>query len=213
VKVFILDPHSIYRRGLAASLSGLDEVESVGEAESVKDAWQTPALLETDLVLVDHEVLGASEFIGQVRESIGARVLVCTSSSDEELVLTSMHAGAAGLLSKDTLTPDTLAAGVRAAASGAGVLAPDVLSALLGAAGRRGPDERVTERATLHSRLTEREQQVLTLIADGHPTREVAEQLCYSERTVKNVLHDVTTKLNARSRSQAVAFAVREGLI
>ena len=63
------------------------------------------------------------------------------------------------------------------------------------------------------ARLTDREQQVLSLIAAGHPTREVAQQLCYSERTVKNVLHDVVTKLNARSRSQAVAFAVREGLI
>jgi DNA-binding NarL/FixJ family response regulator len=212
VKLFIVDPHSIYRRGLAASLARLDEVESVGEAESVKDAWQTPALLESDLVLVDHEVLGAPEFIGQVRESVGAQVLVCTSRSDETLVLSSMQAGAAGVLSKDTLTPDTLAAGVRAAVSGTGVVTPDVLSALLGAV-ERGGSQRVMERRSLHSRLTEREQQVLTLIADGHPTREVAEQLCYSERTVKNVLHDVTTKLNARSRSQAVAFAVREGLI
>jgi DNA-binding NarL/FixJ family response regulator len=63
------------------------------------------------------------------------------------------------------------------------------------------------------ARLTDREQQVLALIAAGHPTREVALELSYSERTVKNVLHDVVTKLNARSRSQAVAFAVREGLI
>ena len=63
------------------------------------------------------------------------------------------------------------------------------------------------------ARLTEREQQVLSLIAAGHPTREVAQQLCYSERTVKNVLHDVVTKMGARSRSQAVAHAVREGLI
>ena len=213
MKLFIVDPHSIYRRGLAASLACLEEVEAVGEADSVRDAWQAPALLDADLVIVDHEVLGAKEFIGQVRETVGARVLVCTSSSDESLALTSMQAGAAGLLSKDTLTPDTLAAGVRAAASGAGVVAPDVLSALLGAAGRSDRDESLTDRAAVHSRLTEREQQVLTLIAEGHPTREVAERLCYSERTVKNVLHDVTTKLNARSRSQAVAFAVREGLI
>jgi DNA-binding NarL/FixJ family response regulator len=63
------------------------------------------------------------------------------------------------------------------------------------------------------TRLNERELPVLSLIAAGHPTREVAKQLCYSERTVKNVLHDVVTKLNARSRSQAVASAVREGLI
>jgi DNA-binding NarL/FixJ family response regulator len=210
VKLFIVDPHSIYRRGLAASLARLEEVESVAEADSVKEAWLTPALLASDLVIIDHEVAGAPEFIAQVAETIGARVLVCTSLSDERLVLGSMQAGAAGVLSKETLTPDTLAAGVRAALSGAGVVAPDVLSALLGAV-QRG--ERVMERPALASRLTEREQQVLTLIAEGHPTREVAEQLCYSERTVKNVLHDVTTKLNARSRSQAVAFAVREGLI
>jgi DNA-binding NarL/FixJ family response regulator len=211
VKLFIVDPHSIYRRGLAASLARLEEIESVAEADSVKEAWLTPALLASDLVIIDHEVAGAPEFIAQVRETIGARLLVCTSLSDERLVLASMQAGAAGVLSKDTLTPDTLATGVRAALSGAGVVAPDVLSALFGAVRRSG--ERVMERPALASRLTEREQQVLTLIADGHPTREVAEQLCYSERTVKNVLHDVTTKLNARSRSQAVAFAVREGLI
>ena len=63
------------------------------------------------------------------------------------------------------------------------------------------------------SPLTVREQEVLRLVADGHPTREVAKRLSYSERTVKNVIHDVVTKFNARSRSQAVAAAVREGLI
>ena len=63
------------------------------------------------------------------------------------------------------------------------------------------------------SRLTSREQEVLRLVAAGHPTREVARRLCYSERTIKNVIHDVVTKLNARTRSQAVAEAVREGLI
>jgi DNA-binding CsgD family transcriptional regulator len=61
--------------------------------------------------------------------------------------------------------------------------------------------------------LTAREKQVLRLVADGHPTREVARQLCYSERTIKNVIHDAVMKLNARSRSQAVAEAVRAGLI
>ena len=61
--------------------------------------------------------------------------------------------------------------------------------------------------------LTTRERQVLRLVADGHPTREVAMQLCYSERTIKNVIHDIVTKLNARTRSQAVAEAVRAGLI
>ena len=104
-----------------------------------------------------------------------------------------------------------LAAAVQAAASGAGVVTPELLGEHR-PLGRRSSVNGGNGRAQ-HATLTDREQQVLSLIAAGHPTREVAQQLCYSERTVKNVLHDVVTKLNARSRSQAVAFAVREGLI
>jgi DNA-binding NarL/FixJ family response regulator len=106
------------------------------------------------------------------------------------------RAGAAGFLCKETLTPDALRAAVRAAASGAVAVAQQALEARLSL-----------------SRLTSREQEVLRLVAAGHPTREVARRLCYSERTIKNVIHDVVTKLNARTRSQAVAEAVREGLI
>jgi DNA-binding NarL/FixJ family response regulator len=120
-----------------------------------------------------------------------------------------MQAGAIGILRKDTLTMAGLAAAVQAAASGAGVVTPELLGGLVRSAANGANGHRPTHQAT----LTDREQQVLSLIAAGHPTREVAQQLCYSERTVKNVLHDVVTKLNARSRSQAVAFAVREGLI
>jgi DNA-binding NarL/FixJ family response regulator len=123
-------------------------------------------------------------------------------------VLAAIQAGAVGFLRKDTLTTDGLAAAVTAAASGTGVVTPDLLGKLLRTLSANGDHAKPA-----HARLTDREQQVLTLIAKGHPTREVAQELCYSERTVKNVLHDVVTKLNARSRSQAVAHAVREGLI
>ena len=123
-------------------------------------------------------------------------------------MLAALQSGAAGLLRKDTLTTDSLANAVRAAAR-------------RHRRGHAGAPARAARRHRGHAtdgkpagaRLTEREQQVLSLIAAGHPTREVAQQLCYSERTVKNVLHDVVTKLNARTRSQAVALAVREGLI
>jgi DNA-binding NarL/FixJ family response regulator len=142
-----------------------------------------------------------------VAESTGARVIVCTSVCTEDAVLACIQAGAVGFLRKDTLTPESLSDAVRAAGSGTGVVAPDLLGALLRSI---SPDSLDGKPA---ARLNDREQQVLALIADGHPTREVAERLCYSERTVKNVLHDVVTKLNARSRSQAVAYAVREGLI
>jgi len=210
VKLFVLDPHTIYRRGLAASLELLDGVDGIADAESVRDAWETPGLFESDLVILDPTMTGGRDFIGAVMEATGANVMVCTSDCSQQNVLAAMQAGAIGFLRKDTLTMEGLSAAVQAAASGAGVVTPELLGSIVksAAAESNGSNGRP------HSaKLTDREQQVLALIAAGHPTREVAQELCYSERTVKNVLHDVVTKLNARSRSQAVAHAVREGLI
>jgi DNA-binding NarL/FixJ family response regulator len=202
VNLFVLDPHTIYRRGLVACLQLMPEVESVGHAGGVAEARQEPALRDADLVIIDPAASDGGAFIG----SVDARVMVCSSDCTEESVLSALQAGAVGYLRKDTLTTETLGAAVRAAASGTGVMEPELLGNLLKGVSLDSGRPAV-------ARLTDREQQVLALIAAGHPTREVAEQLCYSERTVKNVLHDVVTKLNARSRSQAVAFAVREGLI
>jgi DNA-binding NarL/FixJ family response regulator len=208
VKLFVLDSHTIYRRGLAACLEEIAEVEHVAEADGVRDAWEHPGLFASDLVLMDPSLPGGSDFVGAVREATGARVIVCSSDCGEAAVLSALQAGAVGFLRKDELTPETLATAVSAAANGTGVVTPDLLGKLLGATAANGAESR-----PVVARLTDREQQVLSLIAAGHPTREVAQELSYSERTVKNVLHDVVTKLNARSRSQAVAFAVREGLI
>jgi DNA-binding NarL/FixJ family response regulator len=207
VKLFVLDTHTIYRRGLVACLDLLEEVESVAEAERVRDAWEHPALFEADLVLVDPSLPGGADFVTGVRENVGARVIICASEAGKDAALSALQAGAVGYLRKDELTPETLSSAVRAAADGTSVVAADMLEHLLA----KLPDSGEAKPAP--ARLTDREQQVLALIAAGHPTREVALELSYSERTVKNVLHDVVTKLNARSRSQAVAFAVREGLI
>lgn len=209
MNLFVLDPHTIYRRGLVACLEPMPEVTAVAHAGSVRVAWEHPGLFEADLVLLDPAVDGGGDFIGAIREATGARVIVCSSDCGEDSVLGAIRAGAVGYLRKETLTTDGLSAAVRAAANGTGVMTQELLASLLngGGAAAAAPDRPAV------SRLTDREQQVLSLIAAGHPTREVAQQLCYSERTVKNVLHDVVTKLNARSRSQAVAFAVREGLI
>ena len=187
----------------------MTDVEAVGHAGSVHDAWEHPGLQEADIVVLDPAVEGGPDFIGAIAETARARVLVCSSDCGEESVLAAIQAGAVGYLRKDTLTSDGLAAAVKAAANGAGVVTPELLGNLLRSV---SPDSLEPGRPPVN-RLTDREQQVLSLIAAGHPTREVAQQLCYSERTVKNVLHDAVTKLNARSRSQAVAFAVREGLI
>ena len=210
MKLFVLDTHTIYRRGLVACLDLLEDVEAVAGAECVRDAWEHPALFEADIVLLDPALPGGNDFLRAVREATGARVIVCSSDGGQEAVLGALQAGAVGYLRKDELTPDTLASAVKAAANGTGVVTPDLLEHLL--ANHHTAENGAASRPVA-AKLTDREQQVLSLIAAGHPTREVAQELCYSERTVKNVLHDVVTKLNARSRSQAVAFAVREGLI
>lgn len=209
MKVFVVDSHAIFRRGLVASLELLERVESVSQADGVGCAQQHSALPDADVVILDASIAGGHDFIAEVAETGDARVIACTSAHDEETVLGAVDAGAVGYLHKDTLTQDLLQAAVQAAAGGAAVMPPDLLGTVL-----RGAPEGDDDHARLSvGRLSEREQSVLTLIADGYQTREVAAQLNYSERTVKNVLHDVVTKLNARSRSQAVAHAVRDGLI
>jgi DNA-binding NarL/FixJ family response regulator len=207
LKLFVVDPHTIYRRGLAACLEGLPEAQSVGQAGSIRDAWADDTLFAADVVLVDHAMTGGLDFIAALAQASGAAVVVCSSQCGEDAVLAALQSGAAGVLRKETLTTEALASAVRAAASGTGVVTSELLHELLDGLAPDGYEKPPA------ARLTDREQQVLSLIANGHPTREVAQQLCYSERTVKNVLHDVVTKLNARSRSQAVAHAVREGLI
>ena len=212
MNVFILDPHDIYRRGIVACLTALDEVWEVTDAASLLEARESPALARAHVVLVDPDELNGHEFVQKVSDATPAHVVVYSSRCGADEVLTSIRAGAVGYLCKDTLNAESLAAGVVAAAGGAGVVAPELLGNLLQSISRVSRDVLEPRGLTL-SRLTAREQQVLSLVADGHATREVATQLSYSERTVKNVLHDVVTKLNARTRSQAVAQAVREGLI
>ena len=138
MKLFVLDPHTIYRRGLAASLELVDGVESVGHAGSVRDAWEDARLHEATLVILDHTTPGGGDFIGAVGETTGARVMVCSSDCTEETVLKAMQAGAIGFLRKDTLTMDGLAAAVQAAASGSGVVTPELLGSLVRTASAEG---------------------------------------------------------------------------
>jgi DNA-binding NarL/FixJ family response regulator len=175
----------------------------------VRGAQDHVALSEADVLIVDPSISGGAAFLVEVGEEL--HVIACTSDCDDESVISAVEAGAVGYLRKDTLTQDLLQAAIHAAEGGAAVVAPDVLGAMLRGAHAESDSGGASRFA--EPRLSERELSVLALIAEGHPTREVAQQLCYSERTVKNVLHDVVTKLNARSRSQAVAYAVRDGLI
>lgn len=213
MKVFVLDPHSIYRRGLASSLRGVEGVTSVDEAGNAEEASRNPALRAADVVVMDPDGLpNGLELMAEVAEVAGARVVVCTTRVSEEDILASVEAGAVGYLSKETLGPDTLIAAVRAVVSGAGVMAPELLGQLLRGVNRASRDVLRPQGMSL-SPLSTREVKVLQLVAGGHAIREVATELSYSERTIKNVIHDVVSKLNVRTRAQAVAQAVRDGWI
>ena len=204
VAVFIIDPHSIFRLGLATCLEDLPFVGRVTGVGTVDAAARSAELAASDVVIVDATAPDALVFIRKARETCKATLIASASSWQQKDILAAIEAGAVGILPKDTLTPASVEAIVSATLQGAGVLPSEMLSGLLVAV--RAVDAR-------SSQLTNREEQVLRLIADGHATREVAAELCYSERTVKNVLHDIVTKLGARTRSHAVAHAVRAGLI
>jgi DNA-binding NarL/FixJ family response regulator len=210
--VLVIDHDPIYRRGLAEHLRAVPAVTGVAEAPTVDEARADGALTGARLVLVDQELPGAGGLLRELAHHPGTDVVVLLPRPDGD-VLDALEAGAVGLLCKATLTPEMLAGAVNAVTTGTTVIVPGLLAGLAqqrrngrGAAAGNGD-------APATAWLTAREQQVLRLVAEGHATREVASRLSYSERTVKNVLHDVVTKLGARSRSQAVAHAVRDGLI
>ncbi|MFP5372359.1 MAG: response regulator transcription factor [Actinomycetes bacterium] len=140
------------------------------------------------------------------------RTLLVAAVLDDAALAVAAEAGVSGLLRRAEATPERLARVVVRVAAGQGEVPTDLLGRLLTQVG-------VLQRQVLQPRglafsgLSERETQVLRLVADGHGTAEIAAQLCYSERTVKNVLHDITSRLQLRNRSHAVAYALREGLI
>lgn len=208
--IVIVDPQSIFRLGMTTCLEALAIVDEVTGAESVAEAWERPELAQAGLAIVDAAAEGARTFVREVRLTYGVPSLVAGSEWSVEDITAVVEAGAVGVLAKETLTPETLEANVRAALHGTSVLPSELMSRMLAPP---DPDADTPAIALNGGQLSAREQQVLSLIAEGHATREVAAKLSYSERTIKNVLHDVATKLGARSRSQAVAHAVRSGLI
>jgi DNA-binding NarL/FixJ family response regulator len=140
------------------------------------------------------------------------RIVLVVSELDDAGLLVAVETGVSGLLRRREATPERLAAAVTSAASGDGTLAPDLLGRLMAQMSRL-QREVLAPRGIGPAGLTERERDVLRLLADGLDTAEIANQLAYSERTIKNIIHDLTTRLNLRNRSHAVAYAVKSGLI
>jgi DNA-binding NarL/FixJ family response regulator len=140
------------------------------------------------------------------------RAVLVAGRLDEKDVVAAVEAGVVGMVRRGEATPDRLVTVIRGAASGEGSMPPDLLGKLLGQVGSL-QRQVLQPRGITFAGLATREVEVLRLIADGFDTAEVARHLAYSERTVKNVLHDVTSRLQLRNRVHAVAYALREGLI
>ncbi|MUN61967.1 DNA-binding response regulator [Kocuria sediminis] len=158
---------------------------------------------------VDEEALKTLRTVQ--RQGTARSVLVAGRLEEGDLVKI-VETGVVGIARRCEATPDRLVTVITAAASGEGCVPPDLLGRLLEQVGRLqrhvlGP------RGIMFTGLAPREVDVLRLLADGLDTAEIARRLAYSERTVKNVVHDVTTRLQLRNRSHAVAYALREGLI
>lgn len=140
------------------------------------------------------------------------RLMLVATTIDDAALVAAAEAGVAGLLRRSDASADTMVRTIVKVASGDGEIPADLLGRLLEQVGRL-QRQVLAPRGLTFTGLTPRETEVLRLVADGLDTSEIASRMCYSERTVKNVLHDLTTRLQLKNRTHAVAYAVREGLI
>jgi NarL family two-component system response regulator LiaR len=216
IRVLIADDHDIVRKGLRALLATEPDIEVVGEAEDGKEAISSAEALQPDVILMDlvmPEVDGI-EAIRQITTARPeARILVLTSFSTDDTVFPAIKAGALGYLLKDT-GPQELVQAIHEVYRGESSLHPTIARKLLeeisGSPGQQETREPTPENAV--DPLTEREIEVLRLVAQGRSNQEIAEQLVISEATVRTHVSHVLGKLHLASRTQAALYALREGL-
>ncbi|PYF99168.1 DNA-binding response regulator, NarL/FixJ family, contains REC and HTH domains [Georgenia satyanarayanai] len=204
VPVWVSARDPISEAGVVSQLRPRPEVRIVGRDED-DDALVAVVISDS----LDGDTLRMLRAVQ--RKGFTRTVLVVGQLEDSDLV-TAIEAGVVGLVRRGEATSDRLVAVIRAAATGDGTVPPDLLGRLMDQVGKL-QRQVLGPRGLTFTGLASREIEVLRLIADGYDTGEVARQLSYSERTVKNVLHDVTSRLQLRNRSHAVAYALREGLI
>jgi DNA-binding NarL/FixJ family response regulator len=212
IRVLIADDQSLVRAGFRLVLETHDDIEVVGEASNGREAVHSAGRLRPDVVLMDIR-MPELDGIAATREITArhpARVLVLTTYDLDEYVYDALQAGASGFLLKDT-PPDQLADGIRAVASGEALLAPSVTRRLIEEFARSGSARRA--RPSELDELTQRELEVLRLLARGLSNAEIAENLVLSDTTVKTHVTHVLGKLGLRDRVQAVVLAYESGLV
>jgi NarL family two-component system response regulator LiaR len=208
IRVFVADDHAIVRKGIAAVLEIVPDIEVVGEAENGRDAVRQVEALQPDVILMDLVMpeMDGIEAIRRIKErQPGARILVLTTFAGEDQILPAIKAGALGYHLKDS-RPQELAQAIRQVHRGESSLHPiiarKVLEELL----------RPSSRPPTPDPLTPREVEVLQLVAQGLENSEIAEKLVITEATVRTHVSNITAKLHVASRTQAALYALREGI-
>jgi DNA-binding NarL/FixJ family response regulator len=205
IRILVVDDHSVVRQGLKMFL-GLDpELEVIGEAVDGADGVKKAKELKPDVVLMDllMPVMDGITAIGILRRELPeTEVIALTSVLEDSAVIGAVRAGAMGYLLKDTES-DELCRAIKAAAAGQVQLSPQAAARLMREV--RAPDSPET--------LTERETEVLRLLAKGRSNKEIAHDLTIGEKTVKTHVSNVLSKLGVPSRTQAALYAVRIGLV
>jgi DNA-binding NarL/FixJ family response regulator len=205
IRILIVDDHAVVRAGLEQLLSRVEDFSVIGSAADGREAVEAAVEHRPDVVLMDLSMpsmggIAATEEIVAATDEI--RVVVLTSYSDRDRILNALDAGAVGYLLKDADPPE-LIAGIRAAADGESPLHPKAASAVLRARAERKPAQE----------LSEREREVLELVADGLSNQKIAAQLGISEKTVKAHLTSVFRQLGVDDRTQAAVWARQNGLV
>jgi two-component system NarL family response regulator len=211
IRALVVDDHDLFRRGLRELLEQ-QGIRVIGEAATGADAVALAVRARPDVVVMDLNLPRMSG-VEATRELVAAvpttRVVTLTVAADERTVLDALIAGACGYLLKDSPI-DEIAAGVRAAAAGQSFISPSVGHHVLGRLrGQAGPRD---GNATPEVKLSERELDILRLIAEGCDNDEIAARLFLSPRTVKNHVSSILGKLEMNNRVQAAVYAIRRGI-
>jgi two-component system NarL family response regulator len=214
LRVLIVDDHALFRRGLQMVLRQEEDIDVVGEAGDGHEAVEKAQELMPDVVLMDVRMPGQSgiKATEQIKDAIPhAKILMLTISDEEADLYDAIKAGASGYLLKE-ISIDEVADAVRSVWAGQSRISPSMASKLLSefAAMSKRADERQQLPAP---RLTDREMEVLKLVAQGMNNRDIAKELFISENTVKNHIRNILEKLHLHSRMEAVVYAVREKLL
>lgn len=206
IRILMVDDHAMMRIGLATFLGSFDDFELVGEATSGVEAVRLCEQLEPDVVLMDlvmQDMGGVAATEAILKRQPEIKIIALTSFEDADLVRGVLQAGAVGYLLKG-VSSDDLAKAIRAAVEGMPTLAPEATQILI---------EQTCRPTRTHFEMTDRELEVLALLADGLNNREIAEQLYVSRSTVKTHVSNILTKLGVSSRTEAVAYAIENDLI